>query len=231
MFLAKNRKWWLIKGLRNPVYVCLKKNNMLIGLWLIITIIGTTIGELIEFLPAGTSVLVATMVFIGNFVFYVTGHMKDSLSNSDILFLRGLLSALRDRIVYWSIPSIKIPVSSSLTGGYYLVVYFCLNKYRILVVKPKSMLRVSMCKPVVKLKWRWKKPRDDLLIGEALVVFPHPCIRGSCYHVEGRIIEASQYINPQKVSRIIDGFDKYFLRGGGHGLYTPNRRYTYTGSI
>ncbi len=205
------------------MYIGLKKNKAIIGLWVLITIVGSVIGELIDFLPVGTTLLTTTIVFLGNFIFYITGHMKDSLTNSDILFLRGLLSALRERIVYWSIPSVKIPVSASLAGGYYLVIYFSFNKYRILVMKPKSILRVSMCKPIIKLKWRWKKRREELSVGEALVVFPHPSVRGSCYHVEGKIVEVSQYISPQQVSKIIIGFDKYFQGGGGHGVYTTNR--------
>ncbi len=201
--MSEHRDWWRIRGVRPPAYTPSRRSY---GRLLIIDaalLLATIIGEIINFLPVGTSVLVGTGLFIASFITRILGLDKTWFSKTDSLFLSSIVRELRDRIVYWSVPNTRIPLSAMLAGGLYLVVHYS-SGYKLLIIKPVGGLRAVPCRPKVALKTSRRKTVGNKHVYLGRIIYPHPLIRGTCYQVEAVVLVLSQDAQPSQLREAIE---------------------------
>lgn len=219
-------KWYIIKGLKPPIYVGLTRNGRkriisLLYVLLAILIVFVFIAESSGLILQGLSMILLLLIIFGQGLLSLLPTRKKMLNLSDQKYIRGLLESIRDYVSKWSIPSNNIPVAAILSNGIYMYIYYSANaKLLITFVKPTMFFKIVQGKSIVKIKfikqygrrtWRNK----GLIIGVIDAVFPHPEIRGMNIHIRGNAIKLSTPIEHEQIHEIISNFNKIVEQGGG----------------
>ncbi len=215
-----NSNWWVVPGVKEPAYTPRQHYRSASLLVLLVLILASIIGEITNYLPPGTSVLISTGVFIASFLLSILGLDKTRFTRSDSVFLSNLVKGLKDLIVYWAIPSIHIPLTAMLSNGLYLVVYYHWRtrqmvwsqsrSYQLLLVKPRSGLRAFKCKPRVKVKSKRVLSRGGkTLYVTGRIIFPHPYIKDTCYDTSGDLLYIDPALTPNEILEVVKNYNKY----------------------
>lgn len=213
-------KWWVIEGVRQPVYIGLEGRGRGYGVLIVaVFILSLTLGEIAGFLPSGITILVSTILLILEGVLnLLTGYGRLKLGKTDTLYIQNLLKTLSTNISKWSIPSRNTPVVATTNRGVYIVLYYQRGILKTMIFKPVVYYGVKTGKPVTRIKKiksiEGKKLKDIEFIGVADIVFPHPEIKNMNYKVRAKTIVARQDINPHEINTIIEKFNEYFVEGG-----------------
>ncbi len=212
--------WWVLPGTIKPAYTPRQRYRSTSLLVLLILILASIIGEITNYLPPGTSVLISTGVFIASFILSILGLDKTRFTRSDSVFLSNLVKSLKGLIVYWAVPSIRVPLTAMLSNGLYLVVYYHWGtrqivwsrsrSYQLLLIKPRSGLRAFNCKPRVKVKSIRVIGRGRKTVYvTGRITFPHPYIRNTCYDTSGDLLYIDPALSPSEVLEIVRNYNKY----------------------
>lgn len=222
--MGEEQKWYIIKGVKPPVYVGLikrggKKLVSLLYLLLALFMVFIFIAEPLGIVPQGLSIVILMFLIVGQGILSVLPIRSKSLSLTDQRYIRGLLETIKNYILRWSIPSNTVPVAIVLNNGLYMYVYYnAYGRLSIMLIKPTIYLKIIHSKPIVKVKFVKKLDRKDkgnreIKIGIADAVLPHPEIRGMNIHVRGRAVQVLGGSDHKKILEVIRNFDK--LSGGG----------------
>lgn len=232
MFILE--KWWVIEGVKNPVYVGLTRKPRgyygVASLVLILLILVAFFLESSGFVPSGLSLTIIMTSFLVEFLFRIFGWRRKILSKSDIVYIKNLVKILGKRIVKWCIPSYKIPLVLVLDNNVHLILFYKSYNLNIVLLKPIIYRGVVSGKPRLDLKWKERFRRDRFTRkGVCEIVFPHPEIPNVNYRASAKTIYFEIVIENNDLLKMIDEFDKYFESKGEQHVYPSNRRHTYPG--
>ncbi len=137
-------EWWVVPGVKPPVYVGLRgERRGRAALYLAVSIMAMVIGEALNFFPPGTSMLIASLLIMIQFIATYMETRRRGLQSTDIPLIQNTLRALSGRIVAWSVVSRHIPVACRLAGGTFLYIAYMRGRPYYIIVKPKLYLSLA----------------------------------------------------------------------------------------
>ncbi len=192
------REWWVIEGVRRPVYVWLQgRRGRRAQLYVALSFIAMIIGEILSFLPPGTAMLAASLLVVGEAVASFIGSRRAGLREMDIPFIRSALKAIGDLVVEWSVAGIYVPAACRLRDGRLLYLAYLSGRLYVIVVRPRLYLGLARGAGRIRL---WRERR-----GWGLVA-PMPGDPRVWYRILGDVVAVeAKNIQPLSIRDILEG--------------------------
>ncbi|NPA99557.1 MAG: hypothetical protein GXO43_09280 [Crenarchaeota archaeon] len=225
MKIEKN--WWEKPGLPRPCYVGISRRKTRGLAALALTLVALIIAELLQYIPYGTTILVAFIVGLIQFLAAFLGH--PNIKKSDEMLLTSILSLTKDFMSRYSIPSMKIPLAVQYINGVQLYAAYTTGRLNIYIVKPKTYHKIMMNKkPLFKYKFIRRYRLKNLVFGEASLTAPHIELRNTVVNTRALMVKFLPHRELSIIVEWIREFDRKYSEAISRAIHTSNRRRPHT---